>query len=959
MKPTTYPYKDWQSILSAPRSPFFRGQPSDTVLDRLHNGSVLLPSTEALFTQSNARVLLGHAANGSLRFVALPTCIYPAPTQTGEFGLGPGMYHHFDVAMYVGNLSYQIKLEGSPTAFEISASHCQSETWYADNFLPVTHLQEDALEMTLISLAPVADDAQKAPLAPAPLPGPAGALYVLILHNTGSKPLQGKVILEADDLLVGHYEDASPMLRPHKHPSMDVRQTTLILSRPEGEVGIHLHQGRWKKLEAPFQAERSFTLPPGDELTIETHVALGQNHSEVMKEIFALHLHPALEWLNFTAAFWHERLGYLSVDAAEAHEEAQISRELHIRSLIDNFNCLQVDHQGNLIAHWQGAPSHGYGTVWGIDVEPTAVSVAQICPELTWRTLLFFMTRSRAPKGPPDHSIPILVAPIIIARQWLQITGDVQLFQSHPEVMIALEDILKHLLSLESPSACLFPSRYSSDGVVGRRYDYGTNVKVWYTFDSMAYLYRALGQEEPALFCQNKAEAVRKAIQDTMLAEGPFGLQISGGTNLGEDPGKFYLPEGMLYYDGEDTSSMLAPIYGICGFSDPAWVNYHRFARSLWHAGYDPEFDTLYWHPGEPAVFDGTAYFSRLGGSVTQTEMKEALQTLRELAVDDVTGSVFWWPHGFEFKRALTRCSQGQGAWAWQYLYQWLGLKVDALKHSLSLAPRGLLTHIEWQDFRAGSAHFSIFWQETKTGTTARICNFNPQAWSVQVGFRQPGCGATDSLVWRTCQLAPGEEATLYQPFTEWKIEKGLERITLLRREVGELGEDGILFRRYGPAMLWGHWNAEHYWEWNAMPLAMRFVIANSTGRDWHDCIVELDCPPGWQAQGRQPRRWTEPMAMTEGTVSIDLGNLPDGTRTVAAFWLQPKPEFRLRIQWDDPNRPFHEPSQPGEGWLLRTADIDQPIELEMQARLTAKDPEDYPISKNLKIPVKIIPYHV
>ncbi len=88
--------------------------------------------------------------------------------------------------------------------------------------------------------------------------------------------------------------------------------------------------------------------------------------------------------------------------------------------------------------------------------------------------------------------------------------------------------------------------------------------------------------------------------------------------------------------------------------------------------------------------------------------MREALQTLREIALDEVTGSVYWWLHGEGNKRALTRCSQGQGAWAWQYLYQWLGLQTDALDHTLIIAPRGLLNSYHWDDLRAGPQRLKL-----------------------------------------------------------------------------------------------------------------------------------------------------------------------------------------------------------------------------------------------------------
>ena len=417
------PFSSWQAVLDAPHSAFFRGHTSDAVFDRQSAGR-LSPHMEALFTQSNARVLLGQAADGSLRFIALPTQVYAAPTGLTELGLGPGMYHHFDVAMYVGDLAYRIEPEGA-APIDLAAGDRDNETHYADWFLPLTRTQAGDLDVSLISLAPVAPDAEQAPLSPAPLPGPAGALYLLRLRNTGASRVKGRVVLRAGDMLVGHYEDASPALRPLKRPTLDLRQRTLILSRPDGSVGIHAHEGQWVRLEAdPFEAEWPLDLAPDEEALYETYLALGKTYHDVMPTVYALHLRPVLEWANLTAAFWRERLGRLTLDADGAGEEARFSLENHIRNLLDNFNCLQTDAEGNLTAHWQGAPYHGYGTVWGIDVEPTAVSVCQAVPELARQTMLFFLRRSHAPIGLPEHSVPILVAPVIIARQWLQATGD-------------------------------------------------------------------------------------------------------------------------------------------------------------------------------------------------------------------------------------------------------------------------------------------------------------------------------------------------------------------------------------------------------------------------------------------------------------------------------------------------------------------------------------------------------
>jgi hypothetical protein len=59
---------------------------------------------------------------------------------------------------------------------------------------------------------------------------------VLHLRNVGTSPVAGTVVLRASDRLLGDIEDASPRLAALKHPSVDVRQETLILSRPEGSA---------------------------------------------------------------------------------------------------------------------------------------------------------------------------------------------------------------------------------------------------------------------------------------------------------------------------------------------------------------------------------------------------------------------------------------------------------------------------------------------------------------------------------------------------------------------------------------------------------------------------------------------------------------------------------------------------------------------------------------------------
>jgi hypothetical protein len=432
--PFSSPFATWQEVFSAPRSAFFSGGTPDTQVDR-RSGAALAPHAEALFTQSNARVLVGQSADGGLRLISIPTRVYPAPTGQGEFGLGPGMYHRSDVVMYAGDLQYKIQLDGSDAQINLGSAERDNRTWYADHFLPVTASSDPGLEAHMLVFAPVAADVARAALAPAPLPGPAGAIYALHLRNSGQEIFTGKIVLEAGDLLVGHYEDAEPDMRALNRPAASLRQHTLILTRPFGAVGIHFHDARWKLDGPPYCSERAFTLAPGQEALFETHLAVGGAYGDILPVIYELHLHPALEWLNRTAAFWRSRLGDLAVNAEGAGAEARLVRDVYIRSLFDNFNCLQTDPQGSLIIHWQGAPSHGYGVCWGIDVEPTAGSLAHFLPEMTRQVMLFFLQRSRAPIGPKDHSLPILVAPLILARLWLQVSGDIAFLAKHADVV--------------------------------------------------------------------------------------------------------------------------------------------------------------------------------------------------------------------------------------------------------------------------------------------------------------------------------------------------------------------------------------------------------------------------------------------------------------------------------------------------------------------------------------------
>ena len=561
----------WEEVAEAPASDFFFAEVKDMHPAGKYMNNHPWLSEELLFIQSNTRILICQNPKGELRYAAVPTQVYPVPTDrsipSGP-GYGPGMYYHFDAARLM-NIRYSFRPVGSDTAVAFVQEGEYNNTCYADHFLPLTVSRSGEMEAFITTFAPVSPDPDKAALSPAPLPGPPAAFYILYLKNTGTRSINGTVLLSCDKKL--HDQETR----------MNIDRNTLILRIPEASAGIHMIGGTWKEEQQNYLAERDISLKPGEAVLIESFIVLGEMYREIMPVVYQLYLYSSLEWLNKTADFWNDRLGKLAVSAGDYPLATRLSRDIYYRCVLDNFCCLQADEKGNILSHYQGAPKQG--TIWGIDYEPTIISAMQVAPELGRAGILFTMNRNQAPRTKYGnmHSVPILISPVMIARKYLEWTADTGFFTDHPDIPESLDLIMQDLLSVKCPDYTLFPTIFSSDGPVGRQYDHGTNVKVYYALEGYGVILDAMGEHVKARYYYQLAEEVRQDIDGTMVTEGPFGRQISGGTNLGSDPGEFYLNDSIIYYDGEDTGSHLAPVYGVYGWDYTPWVNYHRWARSL------------------------------------------------------------------------------------------------------------------------------------------------------------------------------------------------------------------------------------------------------------------------------------------------------------------------------------------------------------------------------------------
>lgn len=853
-------------------SPFFRAAAADAITP----GSCRL-SEELLFTQSNVRVLLGHSPLGVMRFITLPTIVYPAPVsnaeKTGAMDYWAGTYYQTDQVMLIGNLRFQLEMEDG-TVFDAIDAGCENHTGYVSDVLPVSFSKHHDLEVKVASCAPLAKNGTTPFFKSAPLPGPAGALFTLSLKNLSRDSKQIRVRLLLDPVVIDTYRLMDmPLPRYPGSPNRYIRQETMIFQKPEGFAGVHMKHGQWQSLEGPPVCERTVLVSPEEEVLTEVQVALSVNYAELMPTIYELNLLECGEWLNRTLAFWSDRIGDLRL-FDENKPFMEKTRDLYVRCIIDNFNCLQVDAEGRLISHWQGAPSHCCGTVWGIDIEPTALSVLSVCPELSFKVLEFFSNRSRSPVPKyPDHSTPILIAPLIIAGAYYKATGDLVAFQKSPSLMEDLNGILNELMTFKAKSHALFSSHYSSDGRVFRKYDHGTNVKVFTALSGYSELLAALGKIEIAADLQRLCKELKQDLLVEMTAEGPFGKQISGGTNLskGTEDG-FYLEEDFLYYDGEDSTSCMAPLSGIYNFNQPEWVHYHQFAQSLWCTNFDPEFSAVRWfHDGGP--LDGTAFIARVGGSHTREAMREALEALFEYDCDQ-TGSVYWWPFGKNNCRGITRCSQGQGAWVQQFQQQWLGISIDAAKHQMLVRPSGLPAGIAWKRANFYGNLFNISWHEHEGSLKLEVQNLNRAAWSVRlIGGSSPEEQASGKLeagsrLALTVQCPAKHEGPCKQSGD------------IIARELEAFANaDGIIFDTFDNRLV-----QHKMWDGRLWVL-VRFVL--SSVNKLEDVRVTLRLPAGNQVKCKREQVWELPENKAQSEDEYDIGDICPASRRVAAFWVR------------------------------------------------------------------------
>lgn len=858
--------------------------PNPEVLDQISQDNCI--SDRQLYIQSNGRCFLGQDRQGSLHFLGIAgKRDYPLPTLTSEgdqlIGAHPGMYYQSDLPTLLGELYFSVEFDEGTV---LTSGDEGASTWYADYFLPVTSLSSHGLTLTSISLAPLLEPGVASAIPGLPLPGPSGVIHALTIENHAQAPVTANIQLNLNQSFLCMYQFGSQPMDTYIKRCFQSEwdHNLLFLWRPDVSVMLQAQGFRRSGNSSLPSLTRRVTLQPGEEATYTCYVAIATDSADLHPALSVLYRHTSLEWINVAAAFWRSRLGRLTTDYPDPLH--QRSLDFSVRSVLDNFNCYLFNEQGALITHQQGAPSHNSGRFWGIDAEPTALSVLFSLPELAAPLLDYISARNRpAYSLYPDHSTPILMAPWIIAAHYIALTGDAELILRNETLRSRLLRDLTDLLAMRCECG-LLSSRYSSDGHVFRRYDFGTNCKAYFLFSSMPELLKHMG--EPALGerCRQAAESIRCAVDSHLTADGPFGAQFTGGSNLGEHE-SFYLKDGFFYYDGEDSSSCMAPLYGLTSFRDPRWQNYHRFARSLFATNYDPEMGALRWYAWGTAL-DGTALISAVGGSTTREQMRRHLENLFQVGTD-ASGSLFWWPRAKNYVRGLTRCSQGQGAWVFQHILQWLGLKLDAGSRTLTVQPQGMYVNYTWKDVRLGYARFDVELREESDLLTLRTVNHSESVYRIRLIGRNAGevfsnHNSAEAL------LPPGEALSLTLPIRPAADpESPTPEIPVVENAVYAVD---------GPRIATYLYKLHDLFDQEPGIISLPFVLLSGP-KALKDAKLTVQVPISFMLQAKMPAVIDRITDMNH-TARIDLGDVAANARIALPFYLALPRKYQCCEVW-------------------------------------------------------------
>jgi len=241
------------------------------------------------------------------------------------------------------------------------------------------------------------------------------------------------------------------------------------------------------------------------------------------------------------------------------------------------------------------------------------------------------------------------------------------------------------------------------------------------------------------------ATKIKSSIESKCVIDGPFGLQYIEGVNA---DGSVTL----MAHDGEESDTTLIPVYGYERYDCEIYKNYTRFALSEYNIHYNPETKGIKW--GNDATMTG--YMTALANVTDEASMSSKTGYMTEIRkITDIDGSTWWWPYEIDGKygdvcripeewwriygisedhadayKSINaeypgKCGWASGVFISLFIQEFLGIKYDAPKKTVSFRPFSPSSSFTWRQFRIGSGIFSASYIKTDDYTQVKLVNEN------------------------------------------------------------------------------------------------------------------------------------------------------------------------------------------------------------------------------------------
>ncbi|WP_060861138.1 hypothetical protein [Paenibacillus riograndensis] len=669
-----------------------------------------LPDPELTFDTANNKILVNVHMNGSIKNVTVYNGSYYSDNIPGVW-----MCKDFREA---GPYAYCLELGG--LHYHLGSDDLAYSTSLLDNLFPVTEYQLGAIKATLLVYTPVsADGSQRL----------RGLVYGLQLENQSGQTIAGQVTPPPADTLPDQ-----------------------LFSGPEFCVHVPGHK-------VDVNGTVPVSLAPGQTLWVPAVIyPAGDPCPRIIGEKGTLY------WLNETWAYFRGITGRLKM------EEDPFAAEFYERALLQCFGSLAMDSRGYLAgSNWGTSPTTQF--TWNKDMFYSLLPFHTAEPELFQQGMLWFLEHGVRPpgnryEGGITHSLSNSLSSAVMAGLYYRTTGDKQLFLNRPGIHESICSLLEAtLLTRQEEDPWLFPSVWLSDAYSLGDYHTGSNVIAWTAFVHYARIAEEVfGDTARAERYRTIAGRIRADLERLATAEGPFGLQYaegisSSGDKLKDNAGKYtgkYADFGMqfignltaegqinlLHHDGEESDTILMPLYGYTSYDNETYRHYMQFSLSPHNPTYNPESKGIQWGDHSACTFPG--YMSGMG-MITDADSLSGedgyLTRIRQLT--DADGSLWWWPYnnGAAYGDVVRhnncgKCGWASGVFAGLFVSEILGLAYDASARQLSFRPLSPSSSFTWEHVKLGSGSFSVAYRKTDSSVEASIQNLCTKTVTVCVELR-------------------------------------------------------------------------------------------------------------------------------------------------------------------------------------------------------------------------------